>query len=433
MLRATAARSGREPIGDEFVADEAHAAAVGAARRLGRLDAGDVAIRCRCHGRDEQESPAHGQPLVTLPVGQQAVVPDLDEALRQDVLHEATQELLGRQRHRLGAMVVGVVLVAEGHPAVVELHQPVIADGHAMRVAGQVLQHLLRSAERRLGVDHPVLGVQRRQPGREARRRSGAAVPATRARPLVEARARSPARNLPRNTRLSTRTGRKKPGRHATQRGDASTSPLRIARQAAAGDDAVHVRMMVQVLAPGVQHHQHADRRAQPLRVGGHLAQRRRGRLQQQVVQRRPGWPAPARQFRRQREDDMVVLDRQQVLGLALEPAGAGQGLALGTVAVAARVVGDAFVAAVEAALDVAAQRRRAADRQVAQRLALRRESAGRRAAPGRPRRARRITSATSSAGRSVPTAAVMAGPPPVGRAAPAGRAGWASAAAGAC
>src|SRR5207253_5622452 len=48
------------------------------------------------------------------------------------------------------------------------------------------------------------------------------------------------------------------------------------------------------------------------------------------------------------------------------------QGLALGTVAVAARVVGDPLMAAVGATLDVAAQRRRAADRQIAQRSALR-------------------------------------------------------------
>ena len=114
----------------------------------------------------------------------------------------------------------------------------------------------------------------------------------------------------------------------------------------------------------------------------------------------------------RQREDHVEVLDRQQVLGLAVEPAGAGQGLALGTVAVAARVVGDALVAAVEAALDVPAQRRGAAAGQVAQRLLLR---AGQMPAVSLARNAVatccRITSATSHAGRRG-AAAVMAGPP---------------------
>src|SRR5262249_31914606 len=68
----------------------------------------------------------------------------------------------------------------------------------------------------------------------------------------------------------------------------------------------------------------------------------------------------------------MVVLDRQQVLCLPVEPTSAGQGLALGTVAVATRIVGNAFTATVEALLDVSAQRRRAARRQIAQRFPLR-------------------------------------------------------------
>jgi hypothetical protein len=60
-------------------------------------------------------------------------------------------------------------------------------------------------------------------------------------------------------------------------------------------------------------------------------------------------------------EDDVEIADWQQV-GLALgEPSSRGSGLALGAVSVAARVVGDPEVAAVVAAIDVAAQRRRPA------------------------------------------------------------------------
>jgi hypothetical protein len=42
-----------------------------------------------------------------------------------------------------------------------------------------------------------------------------------------------------------------------------------IGRQAAAGDDAMHVRMMRHRRAPGVQHQRGADLRAQMLRIGG--------------------------------------------------------------------------------------------------------------------------------------------------------------------
>jgi hypothetical protein len=40
-------------------------------------------------------------------------VPDLDEARRQQVQPEATQELLQRQGQRFEAVVVGVILVGE--------------------------------------------------------------------------------------------------------------------------------------------------------------------------------------------------------------------------------------------------------------------------------------------------------------------------------
>jgi hypothetical protein len=102
------------------------------------------------------------------------------------------------------------------------------------------------------------------------------------------------------------------------------------------------MRVMVQVLSPGVEHHQHTDGCTQPLGIGRHLAQRR-------------GRP----------------LHRQQVLRLLIEPVGAGQRLALGAVAVPARVVGDALLAAIEAVLDMAAQHGRAEGGQVTQRLAL--------------------------------------------------------------
>src|SRR5947208_2978217 len=67
----------------------------------------------------------------------------------------------------------------------------------------------------------------------------------------------------------------------------------------------------------------------------------------------------------------MMVLDRQQVLRLLIKPAGARQGLALGTVAVAARVVGDALMTTVEAVLHMAAQRGGATPGQGVERLAL--------------------------------------------------------------
>jgi hypothetical protein len=65
------------------------------------------------------------------------------------------------------------------------------------------------------------------------------------------------------------------------------------------------------------------------------------------------------------------VGDRQESLQARLQPVGALAGLALGAVAVAARVVGDAGEAAGVAAVDVPAQLGRAAGGQPAQDLGL--------------------------------------------------------------
>ncbi len=84
---------------------------------------------------------------LTLPAREQPVVPDLHEPLRQHVLHEPTQEFFGRQRQQFFFAGIRVVVVAEGHPPVGQLHQPMVADGHAVRVTRQVLQHLRRSGD----------------------------------------------------------------------------------------------------------------------------------------------------------------------------------------------------------------------------------------------------------------------------------------------
>jgi hypothetical protein len=47
---------------------------------------------------------------------------------------------------------VSVVLPVEVNFAVLHLHQALIGDGHPVRVAGQVLENLLRTAERRISI-----------------------------------------------------------------------------------------------------------------------------------------------------------------------------------------------------------------------------------------------------------------------------------------
>ena len=154
------------------------------------------------------------------------------------------------------------------------------------------------------------------------------------------------------------------PREHADRQEEAGPAgdPSRaIERQSAARHDAMDVRMMVQVLAPGVEHGEEADLGAEMLGIGGDGAQRLGCRPEQDGVDRLLVLEGDLGDRGRQREHDVEVRHRQQ-LGLPRrQPVGAGQALALRAMPVAARVVGERIEPAVGAALDMAAERRRPA------------------------------------------------------------------------
>ena len=131
-----------------------------------------------------------------------------------------------------------------------------------------------------------------------------------------------------------------------------------VRRQSAAGNDDVDMGMMGQRRAPGVEHGGEADARAQMLRVGGDGGQRLGCGLEQQIVDDGLVLERDRADRRRQGEDDVIIGNRQK-LRLALgEPLPRRRALTLRAVTVAAGIVGDAFVRAVLAALDVSAERR---------------------------------------------------------------------------
>ena len=100
--------------------------------------------------------PAQGERLTPVAVGEQSEVADLDEAGGQHMEQEAADELDRIEGHDAAAVAMTGVPPAEAHLSVVEAEESSVGDGNPMRVAGQVLQHMFGSAERRLGVDHPL-------------------------------------------------------------------------------------------------------------------------------------------------------------------------------------------------------------------------------------------------------------------------------------
>ena len=97
---------------------------------------------------------------------------DTHKATGQGVEQEPQQKLLGGNSHQPLLALVRVVLPAESDLAVGKVHDPVVGDCDAMRVAGQVMQDMFGSAERSFGVDHPVLTEQGPQYGRLSARRA---------------------------------------------------------------------------------------------------------------------------------------------------------------------------------------------------------------------------------------------------------------------
>ena len=76
------------------------------------------------------------------------------------MLQEPAQKLFVSQRHGARLAVMLVVLPTEGDFMIGHVELPVIGDRNPMRVAGQVMQNMFRSAKGPLGVNDPVLAKQ---------------------------------------------------------------------------------------------------------------------------------------------------------------------------------------------------------------------------------------------------------------------------------
>ena len=139
--------------------DNDHAAAAARARRamIGRgVRIGCVVCWRRLDLRDWGADKLLGARDVGFAAGarQQPVVADAMKALRQNVEQEAPDKLVGAERHcavpRLP--VAAVILIPEGHAALVESDEPAACDGDAMGVAGDIGEYCFWPGERRFSI-----------------------------------------------------------------------------------------------------------------------------------------------------------------------------------------------------------------------------------------------------------------------------------------
>ena len=226
---------------------------------------GGVRLLRDCEGHI-QEAPALIEPLLAMTIAEQPVVADAMEAGRQDVQQEATDELLGREDHALLGVAVTVVSPAEGDVSVLDVEQAIVRDRHAMRVSSDVIENLLRPRKRRFGIDHPLLLSEGVQIPMESLPFSqwlegGEELEVTTREGLTEQFQEAP-----------TEEAREHP-HGQEERGSAGDPALPIGGESAARHHAMQVRVVHQVLPPGMQDGEEADLRAEMLRVGGNRAQ----------------------------------------------------------------------------------------------------------------------------------------------------------------
>ncbi len=72
---------------------------------------------------------------------------DADQSLGQNVDQEAAQELIGGDRHDFLLAAVRIVFPAKRDLIILERHQSMVGDGDAVRIASEIVQNMLGTAE----------------------------------------------------------------------------------------------------------------------------------------------------------------------------------------------------------------------------------------------------------------------------------------------
>ena len=252
----------------------------------------------RADGRRREYLPTRRERLPSSAVREEAKQADPDKPFRQDVQKEATQEFDGADGHRARLTAMRVVFPAKRDLVVRHGDEAMIRDRDAVRVPRQVVQHVGRAAKGRFRIDDPVVTIQSTPPRAKGRQ-------------VIEARQSAGARQVSATkdvlqSRDEFSTEDPAEDLHGQEKPITPVDPSRAVRgETASGNHAVDMRMMLEILAPRVEHTQKPEPRAEMRRIRGDLQQRRRTRLKQQVVDDGFVLEREPRELVRQRKDDV--------------------------------------------------------------------------------------------------------------------------------
>jgi hypothetical protein len=73
------------------------------------------------------------------------------------VLEKPAQKFLVAEGHHAALAAMRIILPAKRHVSIGHLYEPMVGDRDAMGVASQIMQHVFRSAEWSLRINHPIL------------------------------------------------------------------------------------------------------------------------------------------------------------------------------------------------------------------------------------------------------------------------------------
>ena len=246
---------------------------------LGALRAPRLNAWCRLlRGRRRAEEEAATQERRgSFAVGEETEVADADQASGQNVNQEASQELICRNRHDLLLASARVILPAEGDAVLLECHQAMVGDGDAVSVASQIVENVLRPTEGRLRIDDPLLGEELAQELLEALGRCKLLKCAMELELVVKQELLESSGELAAEEAAENPDGQEE----AWRSGDPSGA---IEGKTAGRDHAVHMRMVLQVLSPRMQHAEQANIGPEVLRVASHFEQRCGAGAKEQIV-----------------------------------------------------------------------------------------------------------------------------------------------------
>ena len=246
--------------------------------------------------------------------------------MRRGVPEYARDELVRAQVQRL-ALLVAVAGVVEAHTAVGQIQYPVIGQGSAPGVARQVQRNPAAMGVGRRDLDVPVFAVLLRD----------RATPVLRVLLGWQVQALGIQRVFELCKELAPQQQLQRAYRH--QEVAVRGPPLAGAIDASGACQAMHVGMAAQRAPPGVQRHQQPGPGAQVARVGAQRKQALACTVKQQLVHPRAVELPQRDEHVWQREDEVKVRARQQLLKLRLYPLLARLFTTARAAAMAARVV----------------------------------------------------------------------------------------------